>query len=200
MGEAGAVLEQKSRWDGERGAYFIPVDRIGQINIEICDHRSSPQRHVGRGREVGLFHILQLVVESLLWRATRTGIPLQRSLVDHDRKRESGMSFRLGHHQFRGLINAVVRAVPVDNHSVNSAADHVRDLAMDLLSIGGAVTYVHVVRSSEPQQQMGVDLGRRAGIEQAVNVDFAYVAGSGIPIALSGKAVGRTCVVSRREG
>ena len=47
---------------------------------------------------------------------------------------------------------------------------------------------------------MGIDLGGRAGIKQTVNVDLAHTAGSGVPIALSRKAVSCTCVICGHRG
>jgi len=56
---------------------------------------------------------------------------------------------------------------------------------MDLFGIGGTVADVHVVRTSEPQHQVGIHLGRRAGIEQGVHVHLTHVGGGSIPITLS---------------
>ncbi len=150
MREAVIVLKQKSRLRREGSAHIIPVDRVGKINIEISDNRSSSQGHVSRRRKVGLFHILQLVDKRLLRRTTGTGIPFDRTLVDHDCECKARMSFGLSHHQFRGLVDTIVRAIPVDNHSVNSAADHICDLPMDLFCVRGTVADIHVVRTSEP--------------------------------------------------
>lgn len=149
--EPAIVLEQKGRLGRQRSAQLVPVDGIREINIEICDDWPSSQGHVSPRRKVCLLYVLQLADESLLRRTTGTGIPFDRSLVDHDRKRKARVTFRLCHHQFRRLVNAVVRAVPVHNHAINSAADHVRDLTMDLFCIRGTVTDVHVVRASEPE-------------------------------------------------
>lgn len=151
MREAVVVLEQKGRPRRQGRAYIVPVDRIGEINIEVCDHWPSRQGHVSLRGEVGLLHVLQLADENLLRRTTGTGIPFNRTLVDHDRKGKARVSFRLCHHQFRGLVDAVVRSVPVDNHPVNSAADHIFDLPMDLLCVGRVVADIHVIRASEPQ-------------------------------------------------
>ena len=60
------------------------------------------------------------------------------------------MLFGFGHYQLGGLISAVVGPVPVDYDAIDAAADHVRDLAMNLRGIGRVVTDVHVVRASEP--------------------------------------------------
>ena len=94
------------------------------------------------------------------------------------------MSFCFRHHQFRGLINAVVRTVPVDNYAINSPTDHIGDLPMDLFRVGGAVADVHVVRAAEPQHQMGVYFRAGAGVEQVVNVEFTHIAHASISVAL----------------
>lgn len=98
MREAAIVLKQKRRLCRQGNAYLIPVDRIGEINIEISDNRSSSQGHVRRRRKVGLLHVLQLADKGLLRRTTGTGIPFDRTLVDHDCECKARMSFGLGHH------------------------------------------------------------------------------------------------------
>lgn len=184
VGESVIILEEESWLGRQRSAHLIPVDRIGQVNVEIRDHRFPGQFHVSRRGEVSLFHVLQLVHESLLRRAARTGVPLDRPLIDHDRKREARMSFHLRHDELRRLIDAVVRAIPVDDHPINSTADHVGDLAMDLFCIRRTVADIHMVRTTEPQQQMGINLGRRPGIQQAVNIDFTNVGSGAVPVIL----------------
>lgn len=197
MAKATVVLKQKSWLTRKRGAHCFPVDRIRKIDVEICDNRRSTDRHVRFRRKVRSLDILQLVDQSLLRRTTRTGIPLDRSLIDHDCERETGMSFGFSHDQLRCPVDAIVRTVPIDDHTVNTPADHVCDLAVDLLWIGRTVAYLHVVRTSEPQHQVRVDLRLCARIEQAMNVDLADVSGASVSIALSGKAVCRARVVGR---
>ena len=194
------VLKEKRRLGRERSTHTIPVDRIGKVNVEVRDHRFPGQSHVSRRGKVRLFHVLQLLHESLLRRTTRTRIPLDRALIDHDRKREARMSFRLRHDELRRLIDAVVRAIPVDDHPINSTADHVGDLAMNLFRVCRTVADIHMVRTTEPQQQMGINLGRRAGIQQAVNIDFTDVGGGAVPVTLSQETAGCTCVVGRLDG
>jgi hypothetical protein len=60
------------------------------------------------------------------------------------------MLFGLGHHQFCGLIRIVLVAVPVNDHTVDAAADHICDLAVNLDGIVGTVSYVDVTRISPP--------------------------------------------------
>ena len=74
------------------------------------------------------------------------------------------MVFGLRHHQLRSLIFGVVGTVPVDDHAVDAAADHVINLALDLRGIGGVVADVHVRRVAKPQEQVSIDFRRRAGI------------------------------------
>ena len=185
MRESVIILVEESWLGRQRSAHLIPVDRIGQVDVEIRDYRFPGQLHVRRRGKVSLFHVLQLACESLLRRTTRTGIPLDRTLIDHDRECEAWMSFGFRHHQLCRLVDAVVRAVPVDDHAINPTADHVRDLPMDLLCIGRVVAHTHMVRTAEPQQQMGIDLGRRARIQQTVNVNFTDARGSPITVTLS---------------
>lgn len=185
MSEATIVLKQEGRLARKRGAYGLPIDRIREIDVEICHHRPSIDRHVCLRGKVRSLHILQLVDESLLRRTTRTGIPLDRSLINHDCERKTGMSFGFSHHQLRCLIGTVVWTVPVHDHAINTTADHVCNLAMNLLWIGRTVADIHMVRPSEPQHQVRVDFRLCARIEQAVNVDLAHVSGAGISVALS---------------
>ena len=76
------------------------------------------------------------------------------------------MRLCFGHHELRCLVDAGVRTVPVDDHAFDSAADHVRNLTVDLRCVGGTVADVHVIRLPEPEQQVRVDLGIRPQIEQ----------------------------------
>jgi hypothetical protein len=98
------------------------------------------------------------------------------------------------------LVGAVVWSIPVDYDAIDPAADHICNLAMNLRGIGGVVTDVHVVRASEPQHQMCVDLGRSAGIQQGVHIDLAGVSGRGIAITLIGKTAGCTRIIRRLGG
>ena len=200
VGESAIVLKEESRLARQRSAHIVPVDRIGKIDVEVRDHWLAVLGHVSLGGEIRLLHVLQLANESLLRRTTRTGIPFDRPLIDHDREREAWMRFRFRHHQLRGLVDAVVRAVPVDNHAVYSTADHVGDLPLNLFRIGRTVADIHVVRASKPQHQMGIDLCSRARIEQAVNINFAHVAPSGIPVVLGRKTVCGTCIICGLRG
>ncbi len=60
------------------------------------------------------------------------------------------MALSLCHDEFCGVIDAIVRAIPIKNDALDSTADHVGDLVVDLYGIGGTVAHVHVVRASEP--------------------------------------------------
>ena len=184
----------------ERGARGGPIDGVGEIDVEIGNDGLSLLSQVCRGRKVGLLDILQLTDQRLLRRAAGTGVPLDCALVDHDGESEAGMSFGLGHYEFCGLIDAVVRTVPIDDDAIDSAANHVRDLIVNLRRVRGAVADVHVVRFPEPQEQVSVDLGGCAGIKQRVDIYFADVAGSGVAIGLSDKTNGGAGIVRRLCG
>ena len=151
MRESIVVLEEKGRLRRQRLRHFLPVDGIRLINIEIRDDRLSLQGHVSLGWKVCLLDVLQLADERLLRRTSRARVPLDRTLVDHDRERKARMRLSLGHHQLRRLIDAVVRAVPVDDHAIDSPADHVGDLAVNLGRIRRTVADIHVAGASEPQ-------------------------------------------------
>ena len=196
VGESVIVLKNKCGMRAQRSIGRIPVDRrIGKIDVEVRNHRLSLDRHVSRRSKVSLFDVLQIADQGLLRRASRTGIPLDRTLIDHDRECKSGMALRLRHHQLCRLIDGIVLSVPIDNHSIDSAAHHVVNLTFHLRRVRGAVTYVHVVRSSEPQEQMGINFRRRSRIKQGVNVNLAYVSRAPVVIRLSRKAICRTGVV-----
>lgn len=147
-----------------------------------------------------MFDILQLADQGLLRRTTRTRIPLDGALIDHDGEGEAGMRLRLSHDELGGLVDAVVRAVPVDHDAVDAPADHVRNLTMNLACVRGTVADAHVVRSAKPQQQVGVNLGGRAGIQQRVHVNLAHIARAGIAIRLTDKAIDGAGVVRRLRG
>ena len=200
MPESIVVLKEKDRLRGKSGGDSVPINGVGKVNVEIRDHRLSLVRQVRRRREVGLLDILQLADQSLLRRTSGAGIPLDRALVDHNGEGEAGMSLGFRHHEFCGLIDAVVRAIPIDDHAIDSAADHIGNLPVNLRRIGGAVAHIHVVRPSEPKQQVSVDLRARAGIEQGMDIHLADIPGTCIAIGLPAKIVGRTRIVCRLRG
>ena len=110
------------------------------------------------------------------------------------------MLFGLRHHQLCGVIDGVSRAIPVDDHAVDTAADHVRNLAMDLIGVGGTIANIHVVQSSEPQQQMRINLRLRAGIKQRVDVHLADISRAGVAICLAAEIIGGARIVSGLRG
>ena len=112
------------------------------------------------------------------------------------------MGLSLSHDELCSLINAVVGAIPIENDAIDSTADHVRNLIVDLRWVGGTVTHIHMVRASEPEHHVGVDLGAGAQIKQRVHVDLAYIADASITVRLTDKTVRRTGVVChlRRQG
>lgn len=101
------------------------------------------------------------------------------------------------HHQLGRLIDAIVRTVPVDHDTIDSPADHVSDLPMNLARIGRTVADIHMVRTTEPQKQMRVDLAARARVEQRMHIDLAHIAGAGIPVGLITESIRCTGVVGR---
>ena len=125
---------------------------------------------------------------------------MDRTLVHHNRESEAGMSLGFRHDQLCCLIDAVVRPVPVNNDSVDPAADHVGDLPVDLAGVGGTVADIHVVRAPEPQQQVGVDLRRCPGVKQRVHIHFTHVPRRRIAILLAGEIIGSAAVIRRLCG
>jgi hypothetical protein len=107
------------------------------------------------------------------------------------------MFFRFRHHQLRGLVFGIIGAVPVDDHAIDAAADHVIDLIRHLCRVGGAIADVHVVRLPKPDHQVSIDLGGRSRIKQGVNIDLADVPGAAVPVSLWRKATGRARVIRR---
>lgn len=60
------------------------------------------------------------------------------------------MLFRFRHHQLRGLVGAVVWTIPVDDHAIDPAADHIGDLVVNLGRARRAIAHIHVVRAAKP--------------------------------------------------
>ena len=97
------------------GSRRLPVNGIGKIHIEICNNRLALYSHVsGRGEVVAL-DVLEFVDQGLLRIAARTRIPLDGSLVDHDGEAEAGMVLGFGLDQLRGLIDRIIRPIPVND-------------------------------------------------------------------------------------
>src|ERR1700722_4684810 len=108
-----------------------------------------------------LFQILHLGGQRLLRSTPRAGIPQDRPVIDHDRESKAGMSLGLRHKQFRSLIDGVVGTVPGNDHTVDSAADHVLHLALNLCRIRGTVPDIDMARMSPPHPEGSVNLGCR---------------------------------------
>lgn len=196
MVEAVIVLKHEQRMRAHRGIRRIPVDAESQVDIKIGHHRLAIQGHVRRRREIRFLDVLQLIDQRLLRRASPTRIPLQRAFVDHDRKGESGMLLRLRHHQAGRLVDAVARPVPVDDHAVDPAADHVGDLVMDLVGIDRTVADVDVARLAPPHHHVRIHPRRVARIQQRMHIHLADVSRAPVAVNLRSEAVGRTCIVS----
>jgi hypothetical protein len=128
-------------------------------------------------------------------------MPFKRAFIDHDGEGKTGMVLGSGHNKLRRLIHGIAGPVPIDNHSIESAARHVVNLALNLRWIRLAIADVHMVRLAEPKNHVGVNFGGSARIEQGMNVDLADVSGSAIVIGLGFKAVRSASIVRslRRE-
>lgn len=99
------------------------------------------------------------------------------------------MFFRLGHHQLRALVDGIARTVPVDDHAIDAPVDHVRNLVMDLIGIGGTVANIDMLRLSPPQQQVSIDLRSGAPVKQRMHIDFADIACAQVSIGKRGKTI-----------
>lgn len=184
----------------QRGIRRIPIHRIREVDVEIRNHRLSLHGHVRRRRKISLLNILQQTHQRLLRSASRARVPLNRSLIDHNRKREPRMRFRFRHHQPRSLINRIIRPVPINDDAINAAADHIRNLAVNLRRIVRVVANAHVVRPPEPQHHVSVDFRRSSRIQQRVHVDLAYVSRAAVAVRLARESVSRTCVIRSLSG
>ena len=132
VGKAAIIFEQEKRMRAQRRVYRTPVDCVYQIDVEVRDHRLPVTGEIGRRGKVSLLHVLHLRDQGLLRRASRTRVRLNRALIDHHGKREAGMLFGLRHDQLSGVVDGIIRPVPVDDHPIDAAADHVRNLVVDL--------------------------------------------------------------------
>jgi hypothetical protein len=110
------------------------------------------------------------------------------------------MGLGFGHDRQRSLINRVVGTVPVNDYAIDSPADHVVDLALDLPGVRGIVANIHMLGASEPKKQMGIHLGSSARIKQRVDVDLTYISSAAIAIRLLCETVGRAGVVGGLSG
>jgi hypothetical protein len=190
VSEAAVILEDVGWVCAQRGIGCSPVNRrVGKANVEISYHRLAVDGHISRRGEVGFFDVLQVVDQRLLRRTTRAGIPLNRSLIDHDRKRESRIALRRRHHVLRSLVDAIARPVPIDNRAIDATADHVINLTLDLRRVRLAVTNIHVVRLTEPENHVSVNLGRGSRVKQGVNVNLTYISRASIVICLGREGV-----------
>jgi len=177
------VVRTSGHFSGYAGANPRPIGGVSLMPKKVDDRPSSAIKVCGRTRirDVG---IVQVVDESLgNVAADRGSAGLERARIVHDGKSKTRMKLRLVH---KGLspqiIGGKVRAgfaapVPVDDGSVNPTAQHVIHLLLHLQEVAGNIADIHVVAKAEPGNQMGVNLGRRSGIEQAADGRFADVRG-----------------------
>ncbi len=151
MGESVVILENKCGMRTQCRVGRVPVDRrVRKFNIEIRDHGLTLYGHVSWRWKVRAFDVLQVVYQCLLGRTSLAGIPLDRSLVDHDSEGKSGMTLRRCHHQLRRLVDRIVRPIPVDDYAIDAAAHHVINLTLHLRRVRFTVANVHVARLAEP--------------------------------------------------
>lgn len=76
------------------------------------------------------------------------------------------MGFRLGHHELGGIVNAVIWTIPINDDAIDPTADHVCNLAMNLVRVIGAVANIHVIRLPKPKQQVRIDFCLFPGVKQ----------------------------------
>ena len=194
--EPAAVLKNEIRVSAGSRFHGVPVDGVVQVNVKIRDHRPPVDSHVCRRRHKGLFYILHLFNQRLLRRTTLTGTQLYSAFIHHDGEREARMLFGFCHHRQRSLVGErVSKSVPVDDHAINAAADHVRNLTMDLRRILRAVPDVHMARIAKPGHQMRVHLAARTRIQEGMDIQLAGIAGTHISVALRLKGTRRTSIV-----
>ena len=163
----------------------VPVDGVMQVDIKVGDHRAPIDSHICGRRNKSLLHVLDLFNQRLLRRTASAGAQLYRAFIHHGGESEARMLFGLRHYRQRGFIaEGISKSVPIDDHTINAAADHVRDLTMDLRWILRVISHIHVARIAKPGHQMRVDLRICSRIQERMNIQFAGVASGNISIAL----------------
>jgi len=201
LAEAVVVLIHKGRGRAHRCRRGFPIDgRIRQADIEVRDHWLPVNLHVCGRRKIGAFNVLEFADQCLLRRAPRTGVPLDRALIDHDGKGESGMAFCSSHDQLSCMVYGITGAVPIDDRAVDAPTYHVINLTLYLLLVRLAVTDVHVVGLAEPKHHMSVNFCRSSGIKKSMNINFADVSCSPIVVGLSFESVSGAGVVGSLSG
>src|SRR5262249_3648326 len=105
--------------------------------------------------------------------------------VFHDREFESGMSLRLFLQQDRsGTGDTCVGTEPIDDGTLNPAADHVLHLPVNLRRDVSTITHVHGIVPAKARQPVHKNPGGGPGIKQLPHRSLAHVAGGGISVAL----------------
>ncbi len=132
---------------------------------------------------------MQIVDQRLLRRTSAAGIPLDGPLVDHDGKSEPRMGLGLRHDLQRRLIQRIPGSIPIEDHTIDSTAHHVINLIGNFGGVGRVISDVHMVRLSEPQDHVGVNLRRIARIKQVVNVDLADISCAEVAIRKAGERI-----------
>ena len=194
--ETTTVLKNEVRVSAGGRFHRIPVDGVMQVDVKIGDHGPSVDPHVCGRRYKGLFYVLHLFDERLLRRTALTRTQLDGAFIHHDGKSEAGMLFDFCHYRQRSLIGErVPKSIPVDDHALNTAADHVGNLTVNLRRILGVVTDTHMAWIAKPGHQMRVHLGTRSGIQERMDVHLAGIASSHVSVALRNKSIGRAGIV-----
>src|ERR1700692_697391 len=110
------------------------------------------------------------------------------------------MVFSLRHHQFRACIYSVVGSVPINDYAINATAHHIVNLPLDLRGIGGTVADIHMVRRSEPKEEMRINFCSCSGIKQRVNIDLTHIAGAPVAVGLAREIIRCTGVIGSLKG
>ncbi len=105
------------------------------------------------------------------------------------------MRLGLRHYLERRLIHRIARPIPIENHSVDAAADHVVDLGRNFCRIGGVVSDIHVVGLAEPENHVSINFRGRTRVKQRVNINLAHISGAEIAVGQGCKIVRGACVV-----
>ena len=99
------------------------------------------------------------------------------------------------HHANRSSVCVVCGTVPINDQSIDAAADHVHDLAVNLSLVPGNVADLHVTVIAEPRHEVGNDLRARARIQKCMNILLADICSGRISVGLRHEAVCSACIV-----
>ncbi len=91
-------------------------------------------------------------------------------------------------------------SVPINDHTIDAAADHVFNLSLYLCRIVRVVSHIHVASLAEPEQVMRENLSRISRIKKGMNVDLAHITCAQVAVGLAGEIVRRAGVVRGLRG